>query len=339
MEALDTANFYSNFNWEVSEDLSLNAQFMYNRQIVRGRQNPGNPGFREDDLPTGGNCRAISSGQPHHWRTLFAEPLRDAGGNIITDGYGQPLPFRGGNGMVALAQNQFASIDADPLGGVPFNEDVRITQWLPFGKNSIPNTLPLKMRQDGGLNWSWTASAYRMAWFVSPCLLWLKSTAHFVVANDMPTGLQLTVKQGLSDVISDVESCFNPFGAIDPRFRGSQQVADSVFTQYRERNIDQLHTFDLILNGELGEFRATRWANRHGGGYQRREEQDEDNPPLGDVLNDQLIGNQELPQINSRYSDSYFAEFNFPILENLGLSASIRTTSVLVRARLSTNTV
>ena len=59
-------------------------------------------------------------------------------------------------------------------------------------------------------------------------------------------------------------------------------------------------------------------------GYQRREERDEDNPPLGDVLNDQLIGNQELPQINSRYSDSYFAEFNFPILENLGLSASIR---------------
>ena len=62
-------------------------------------------------------------------------------------------------------------------------------------------------------------------------------------------------------------------------------------------------------------------------GYQRREERDEDNPPLGDVLNDQLIGNQELPQINSRYSDSYFAEFNFPILENLGLSASIRDES------------
>ena len=61
-------------------------------------------------------------------------------------------------------------------------------------------------------------------------------------------------------------------------------------------------------------------------GYQRREERDEDNPPLGDVLNDQLIGNQEL-QINSRYSDSYFAEFNFPILENLGLSASIRDES------------
>ena len=58
----------------------------------------------------------------------------------ITDGYGQPLPFRDGNGIVALAQNQFVSIDADPLGGVPFNEDVRITQWLPFGKNGIPNT-------------------------------------------------------------------------------------------------------------------------------------------------------------------------------------------------------
>lgn len=341
MEEMDTANFYSNFNWEVSEDLSLNAQFIYNRQIVRGRQNPGNPGFREDDLPTvrgelpGNLFRATSStGAP-----LFAEPLRDAGGNIITDGYGQPLPFRDGNGIVALAQNQFASIDADPLGGVPFNEDVRITQWLPFGKNGIPNTLPLKMQQDGGLNMELDDKrTYRIAFgadFTVPYLEGWEGTAFYTFGQTKQNDIAnqdfsfSAVEQGLNcDVITDVESCFNPFGAIDPRFRNSQQVADSVFTQYRERNIDQLHTFDLILNGELPvNFELPGGPIAMAVGYQRREERDEDNPPLGDVLNDQLIGNQELPQINSRYSDSYFAEFNFPILENLGLSASVRDES------------
>ncbi|MEQ9565556.1 MAG: TonB-dependent receptor plug domain-containing protein [Pseudomonadales bacterium] len=52
VEMLDTTNLYTNFNWEISDDLSVNAQVVYNRQVVRGRTNPGNPGFREDDLPT-----------------------------------------------------------------------------------------------------------------------------------------------------------------------------------------------------------------------------------------------------------------------------------------------
>ena len=341
MEALDTANFYSNFNWEVNEDLTVSAQFIYNRQIVRGRQNPGNPGFREDDLPTvrgelpGNLFRATSSTGTQ----LFATPLRDAAGNIVMDGYGQPLPLRDANGAVTLAQNRYSSIDNDPLGGVAFNEDVRITQWLPFGKNGIPNTLPIKMQQDGGLNMELDDKrTYRMSFgadFKVPYLDGWEGTAFYTFGQTKQNDIAnqdfsfSAVAQGLNcDVISDVESCFNPFGAVDPQFRNSQQVADAIFTQYRERNIDQLHTFDLILNGELPvNFELPGGPIGMAVGYQRREERDEDNPPLGDVINDQLIGNQELPQINSRSSDSFFAEFNFPILENLGLSASVRDES------------
>lgn len=341
IEAMDTANFFTNMTWEVSDDLSFNAQFMYNRQLVRGRENPGNPGFREDDLPTvrgelpGNTFRAVAPGGA----ALYAVPLRDATGNIVNDGYGQPLPFRDGSGLVALAQNRFASIDTDPLGGVPFNEDVRLTQWLPFGKNGIPNTLPQRMQQDGGLNMELDDKrTYRMslgADFTVPFIEGWEGTAFYTYSETqaLDVGIQdfsfSAVEQGLNcDVVNDVGSCFNPFGAVDPRFRNSQQVADSVYTQYRADNRDYLHTFDVILNGEVPiSYELPGGPIAMAVGYQRREEEDSNTPPLGDILGDQLIGNQQLPNNVSRYSDSYFAEFNFPVLDNLAISASVRDES------------
>ncbi len=341
IEAMDTANFFTNMTWEVSDDLSFNAQFMYNRQLVRGRENPGNPGFREDDLPTvrgelpGNTFRAVAPGGA----ALYAVPLRDASGNIVNDGYGQPLPFRDSSGLVALAQNRFASIDTDPLGGVPFNEDVRLTQWLPFGKNGIPNTLPQRMQQDGGLNMELDDKrTYRMslgADFTVPFIEGWEGTAFYTYSETqaLDVGIQdfsfSAVEQGLNcDVVNDVGSCFNPFGAVDPRFRNSQQVADSVYTQYRADNRDYLHTFDIILNGEVPiSYELPGGPIAMAVGYQRREEEDSNTPPLGDILGDQLIGNQQLPNNVSRYSDSYFAEFNFPVLDNLAISASVRDES------------
>lgn len=341
IEAMDTANFYTNMNWEVSDDLSFNAQFMYNRQVVRGRENPGNPGFREDELPTvrgelpGNTFRAVAPGGA----ALYAVPLRDASGNIVTDGYGQPLPFRDSNGLVALAQNRFASIDSDPLGGVPFNEDVRLTQWLPFGKNGIPNTLPQRMQQDGGLNMELDDKrTYRMSFgadFTVPFIEGWEGTAFYTYGEtqQLDVGIQdfsfSAVEQGLNcDVVNDVSACFNPFGAVDPRFRNSQQVADAVYTQYRANNTDHLHTFDIILNGEMPiDYQLPGGPIAMAVGYQRREERDANTPPLGDILGDQLIGNQQLPNTVSRYSDSYFAEFNLPVLDNLAVSASVRDES------------
>ncbi|MEQ8314654.1 MAG: TonB-dependent receptor [Gammaproteobacteria bacterium] len=342
VEMLDTTNLYTNFNWEISDDLSVNAQVVYNRQVVRGRTNPGNPGFREDDLPTvrgelpGNTFRAVSSDGAE----LFAQPLLDGNGNFILDGYGRRMPARDANGMVPLAANRFADISTDPLGGVPFYEDVRITQWLPFGKDGIPNTLPQKMQEDGGVNMELDDNrTYRLSFgadFTVPFLEGWEGTAFYTYGETEQNDIAhqdfsfSAVEQGLNcDVINDVDACFNPFGAVDPRFRNSQQVADAVFTQFREENIDSLHTFDVILNGELPftDFELPGGAINMAIGYQRREERDEDNPPLGDVLNDQLIGNQELPQTVTRDSDSWFAEFDFPILENLALSASVRDES------------
>ena len=339
MEELDNTNLYGNLTWEYSEDLTLRAQAFFNRQVVRGRQNPGNPGARIDDLPTvrgelpGNTFRAMSSdGVP-----LFAQPRLNADGQQVADGYGRPLPLRGADGNVVLAANQFASILDDPQGGVPFSEDVRIGAWLPFGKLAA-NTQPQSFEPDGGglnieLDDKRTARVLLGADFTVPWIAGWEGRADYTfgfteqndIANqDFSFG---AVEQGLNcDVINDVDSCFNPFGAVDPRFRTPQHVADAVFTRWRENNRDELQTFDVVINGDLplGGFELPGGAIAAAFGYQRRDEVDDDKPPAGDVANDQLIGNQETPQKVTRDSDSWFAEFSFPVLSNLEVSAAVR---------------
>ncbi len=338
MEELDNSNLYANLNWEFSDDLTVRAQAFWNRQVVRGRQNPGNPGARIDDLPTvrgelpGNTFRAVNAdGLP-----LFAQPWLDASGGQVVDGYGTPLPLRGADGNVVLAANQFASIANDPLGGVPFSEDVRIGAWLPFGKIEA-NTQPQQFVEDGGLNMELddkrTARVVLGADFTVPFIDGWEGTFDYTygfteqndIANqDFSFG---AVEQGLNcDVINDVDSCFNPFAAVDPRFRTPQHVADAIFTRWREENRDELQTFDIIVNGDLplGGFELPGGSIAAAFGYQRRDEVDDDKPPAGDVGNDQLIGNQELPQKVTRNSDSWFAEFSFPVLSNLEVSAAVR---------------
>ncbi|MEX2366649.1 MAG: TonB-dependent receptor, partial [Pseudohongiellaceae bacterium] len=138
------------------------------------------------------------------------------------------------------------------------------------------------------------------------------------------------VEQGLNcDVINDVDSCFNPFAAVDPQLRTPQHVADAVFNQFRANDLDQLQTFDVILNGNvpLGGFELPGGPIATAVGYQRRDETDENNPPADDMANDQLIGNQVLPNKVNRYSNSWFAEFSLPVLSNLELTAAVRDES------------
>lgn len=341
MEAIDSTNLYGNMTWDANEDLTLRAQYLYNRQVVRGRQNPGNPGVRIDDLPTvkgelpGNTFRATTSeGTP-----LFAQPLRGADGFIVTDAYGNPQWQRDASGQTILAQNRFASIVDDPLGGVPFAEDVRIGSWLPFPKPPA-NTQPASFAANDGLNMELDDKrTYRLALaadFTVPMVEGWEGTASYTIGateqidianQDFSFG---ALAQGLQcDPVNDADSCFNPFAAVDARYRTPQHVADAVFTQWTEGNRDQLQTVDIILNGEipLGGFELPGGPIDAALGYQRRDETDEDNPPAGDIANDQLIGNQETPQTVKRYSDSWFAEFAFPVLDTLEFSAAVRDES------------
>lgn len=341
MEAIDSTNFYGNLNWDYSEDLTLSAQVLYNRQVVRGRENPGNPGARIDDLPTvrgelpGNTFRAKTSGGD----LLYAEPLRDSAGDIITDAYGNAQWVRDASGNTVLAQNRYSDVSSDPLGGVPFYEDVRIGSWLPFGKPMV-NTQPTYMQQHDNLNMELddkrTARFSFGADFTVPFLEGWEGSADYMYGytEQLDVAQQdfsfSAVANGLNcDQINSPESCFNPFGAQDPRYRNSQEIADAVYTRFREGNRDELQTFNIHISGDvpLGGFELPGGAIAAAIGYQRRDETDEDNPPAGDIANDQLIGNQEFPQTVNRTSDSWFAEFSIPVLDTLELTAAVRDES------------
>lgn len=341
IEAMDTTSLYGNLRWEVSEDLTLSAQGMFNRQVVRGRENPSNPGARVSELPTvrgelpGNTFRAVSG----DGQALFAQPLRDANGNIVTDGFGKPLPLRGSDGNVVLANNRFASLDNDPLGGVPFSEDVRLGAWMPFGKPGA-NTQPASFAANDGVNMEDDDKrTMRLAFtadFTVPFLEGWEGTSYYTYGQERVRDVAQqnfsfsAVEQGLNcDVVNDVDSCYNPFAAVDPQLRTPQHVADAIFTQFRANDLDILQTFDIIINGNLplGGFELPGGPIAAAIGYQRRDETDENNPPADDVANDQLIGNQVLPNKVSRHSDSYFAEFSFPVLENLEVTAAVRDES------------
>lgn len=341
MEAIDSTSLYGNMRWETSEDLTLSAQLMYNRQVVQGRTNPGNPGARVAELPTvrgelpGNTFRAMNADGD----LLYAQPRRDADGNIVTDGYGQPLPQRGPDGDVLLASNQFASLDNDPMGGIPFSEDVRIGAWLPFGKIQA-NTQPTGFAENDGLNMELddkrTMRLALTADFTVPFIEGWEGMASYTYGQERNRDEShqsfsfSAVEQGLNcDVINDVDACFNPFGAVDPQFRNSQVVADAVMTRFRVNNLDQLQTFDLVVNGDvpLGGFELPGGAIAAALGYQRRDETDENQPAANTIANDQLIGTQVLPNKSNRYSNSWFAEFSFPVLDNLEITAAVRDES------------
>ena len=339
----DTSSLYGNLNWDVNSDITFRSQVIWNRQVTRNRNNTGNPGARTADLPIvrgelpGNNFRARTS----TGADLFAEPARDGTGAIILDGYGRPLPLRNASGQVQFANNRFASIDSDPLGGVPFSEDVSIngSQWLPFGKPEA-NTIPTEMQKYGHIQMNHgDRRALRFSTgldFTVPMLEGWRGTANYVyshydnVGNSTQQFSLGAVAQGLNcDVVNDVNSCFNPFGATDARFRTPQHVADAIFTQDQVDDRDSLQTFDIIFSGDvrLGNFELPGGVIAMAAGYQRREETDKNGPSATSIRNDQLIGVQALPTSQSRTSDSWFAELAFPILDNLELSAAVRDES------------
>ncbi len=330
-------NLYANLNWEASEDLTLNAQFLWNRSVVEARNNQGNPGTRNEDLS---DIRGELPGNPFRaqsgdGRDLFAVPALDMNGAFITDAYGKRLPQRDAAGTVLLATNQFADITNDPMGGVPFNEDMAFaSNWLPFG---LANTFPQAFKSDN-LNWSdYDTRDYRAAFtadFTVPYLdgwegssTFMHSWRNYVSAYRQSFSFS-AVEQGLNcDVITDAISCFNPFGTEDDSpFRNSQAVADAVYNGDRQDSWDRLWTFDFVLNGTIspGGFELPGGPIGAAFGYQRRDEEDENVPPHNEQINDRLNSTAAFPSKHTRDSDSFFAEFAFPLLSNLEISASVR---------------
>lgn len=339
-EQNDIAQVFTNATWDVSPDLSVSGQLMFTRQTADRRTSPSNPGGRTTDLPMvrgelpGNPFRAVSANND----PLFAQPLRDEQGGIVTDGYGRPLPQRGADGNVLLAQNQFASIDADPMGGVPFYEDMGITRWRAVGK---ADTCPTQNADDGScarqdeLDRRYTRVSFD-ADFTVPYVDGWEGTAGYSFSRrlDVSTESQIwnydAIAQGLTcDVINDAEACFNPFGVTDQRFATSQAVMDQVGLEPRRRYTDDLETFDLVFNGTIptGGFQLPGGEIGAAFGLQRRNESLERIPDALTIAGEGLLGAQVAPFTSSRFVNSVMGEVLLPVFSNFEINIAARNES------------
>jgi iron complex outermembrane recepter protein len=135
------------FEHQFTDHISFESEVLFNRTVNTDRGSPSNPGGRFSELPVipgehpGNPYRAFvdvnNNGvfEPDAGdQLLFAQPRLDSMGNPVLDNLGRMIPARDpDSNQVILAANQFASMDEDPTGGIPFNEDVTVVAWRPVG--------------------------------------------------------------------------------------------------------------------------------------------------------------------------------------------------------------
>ena len=311
------AVFYANANYEVSPDLSFNAQINWNSLTYKGQNSAANPGGRVDELPV---LRGELPGNPYR--------AKDANGNLLfaADLNGDTLPDRDANGVVQLDPN-----------GIPFNEDVNFSGWRPFGKSQTPAA---GLNSNGSFPGFYRERSYRLAFdmnFTVPFLDGWDGVASVMYSDETTIWREnnqsfSAISQGLNcDTLGPVDECFNPW-AVNPDvlrpYTNSQKVADSLFpTQLlRGRTDSTLYTLDLIFNGTvpLGNFELPGGPIGMAVGAQRRGNGFDFIPASLYQSGDLYNGQSDQPANESRDIDAWFVELAVPILDNLELTLATR---------------
>jgi len=333
-----TNQFYANATWDYSDDLTLSLQGFSTRLRQISHSSVSNPGnSRIDELPPirgelpGNPFRAVAA----DGRELFAQPLRNAQGNIVTNAVGRPMPLRDANGNVVLAQNQFASLNADPMGGVPLYEDVTPRTLRPLNKTHTKPT-----GHDATMDSLSPSTGHYTRWsleadFRVPYLDDWRGSAGFTQNNrDFVSrenqNFDITAMiQGLNcDVINDKAACYNPFFVVDQATNNSLQVMDAIHAPSRSRVEEKLDTFDLVMTGDLPAFGMELPGGPIGAavGYQFRKDSYRNTPSAAELAGVTWIGTsaREFQNSGTRDVNSVFLELALPVLSNLEVELAVR---------------
>lgn len=313
-DAQDTGNFYGSLQYDVSPDLSVEAQYNFYKRRHHYRSSAAPAGL-VTSLPT---VRGELPGNP--FRAV------DANGNPLfaQDANGDGVPDRDAGGVVIL----------DPAG-IPFNEDVRLQTWRIWGKHG---TLPSRFNDDGSVprqNIYWSNRVSFGADFTVPFLDGWRGNADYTWGNyvdnaELFDNSLSAITQGLAcDVANDLDACYTPFAnPTDPINGGynTQAVADSIALFGRQRNEQVLQTFDLVFSGDLplGGFELPGGTIGAAVGYQRRDESYDLQPAYFELSDDAFSGVPQVPRNGNRQVDSVFMELSVPVLENLELQLAVR---------------
>lgn len=292
---------YLNFQYEFSDNISNELDFVVSRLTSDSRGSPQNPGGRTEEFPV---VLGDHPGNPFRAMTADGTPL------FAVDADGDGVPDRGTDDLNGDGVPDVIVAGTDPASGVPFNEDVDVIALRIFGKIGLmPGaSQPTSLNADGSNtgNASFDAWSFRISdtlrvripdtsWEVAATAI--HSRGHVVLEekntsqNALEAGLRgelVALPESDPNPISQSPQYWNPFAtqALEcedrvcthtgtPGFANSVEVLDAVNIQSHEITDTEFWSADLLATGELFELPAGMVLAAFGAEY-RTQEQDVD---------------------------------------------------------------
>ena len=367
---LEQLHGYARFEYELTDNITFDTDVIFGRQDFNTRSTPG-PLVANDLLPVPGDLAGnpyraftdanfngtIDTGE----RLLFA---RDTC-NFVDCARGDGFPDRDANGdgiADPIAQGKFgfpvllpsATADAngngipdrfDAASGVAFNEDVTLTAWSPFGKNSSGR--PDGMNADGSIDRARVTDNLRIgagfvveipdtSWRVDAHAIWAQREQNYALAFGSVANFstpQLTAAFACvnpADMAAGRCMQFNPFStsqfdivnrvptgnATSPTSLAfnTREEANAIFTFNDDITLSTNKLLDIVVTGDLFELPAGTLAMAAGYNYRRLESETKPNQLNSTSTN--TFGTAIQAQDAYLEAHDVFAEFSVPIFEN-----------------------
>ena len=325
-DPVETAQFFANATWDVSDDLTLSMQAFRTRQAEVEYSSTSNPGnSRIGELPV---VRGEIPGNPFM--------AMDSAGNQLygVDANGDGVPDRGMDDL-----NNDGLMDYLVSGivnnGVPLHEDVNPRTLRPLNKTMLPLAGHSPDMDNLGDSVDHISRFTLQADFTVPFIegwegqaSYTRNSREWEFMSNQNYDITEMIKGLNCDTVNDRDSCYNPFFVTDAANHTQTHVLDAIAARDLEWVIDDLDVIDVVLNGEvpLGGFELPGGPIGAAVGYQRRDSAYTNIPSLVEIAGDTWIGTdaKETLTSGSRSVDAYFAEFSIPVLSTLEVQAAVR---------------
>ncbi|MDO9319116.1 MAG: TonB-dependent receptor [Gammaproteobacteria bacterium] len=325
-EPMDIGSVFANATWELSDDLTLRAQYFTSRLYQMSYTSTSNPGnSRIGELPS---IRGEQPGNPFLAKNSAGLQLYGIDAN--RDG----LPDRGTQDINKDGLMDYL-VSGTTANGVLLREDVRARSLRPINKT---HTMSDGHTSDGD-NMSGSTNhnsrALLQADFKVPFLEGWEGMAAYAKSEQTSRSMSNqnydieAMKQGLKcDVRRDRDACYNPFFVMDQSTNNTKDMMNAVAARDREMSQDWLDTVDIVLNGEipLGGFELPGGVIGAAVGYQWRNDKYTNTPSASELRGDTWIGSPFPEEITTgtRDVDAYFVELAIPVLETVEIEAAVR---------------
>ncbi|MDT8427569.1 MAG: TonB-dependent receptor [Pseudomonadales bacterium] len=334
---------------EFSDYLSFESEVLFGNQETVDRGSPQNPGGRVTELPA---VPGENPGNPFRAMTaqgdlLFAQPVLTGTGTLALDSLGRPIPLRDENNQVVLASNQFADLSADPNGGIPFNEDVILTNWRP---PLFPQNRPDRTQSDGTGVGDGVFETFKARWvgqlnFEIPGSTW---GGYATYTFDRATTDTPNRREPLSNLAAGLrgqlivpvqggsqQAYFNPFSTMnftcvnricdgsvpgsgevqtDPAASNPTPVINQIQQLETDRTDTRLNVVDIVASGDLFTFADRTVAAAFGGQWRSLRFEQERGPIF--AAGDAFIGNGAPDWEERRTVFAAFGEISIPVFDS-----------------------